>query len=208
MVSNAADSRVFLFAHLRTPSGDWITLSELLKVQFAQWPAAQVMGLFMGLFGTRNQDVFVLLSLPSSDDAAAGLATHLPAGVQVLDSLIMKATVRPVTDTPLTRPGIYVFRFFDVLAQDVAEITSLSQTAWHTFEADSAFSSEPMGLFRSADPTANQSRMLLLTWYDNFASWERSRAPHPDAAANFRRRRALVQSVIPYATRLVDTAPR
>lgn len=208
MTPNAAHSRLFLFAHLRTSSGDWATLSDRLKVQFGQWSAARVVGLFMGLFGTRNQDVFALLSLPSSDDALGGLNAHLPVGVSVLDTLIMKATVRPMTDTPLTRAGIYVFRFFDVLAQDVAEIASLSQTAWQTFEADSSFSSEPMGLFRFADPAASQGRMLLLTWYDNFASWEQSRAPHPDAAANFRRRRALVQSVIPYATRLVDTAPR
>lgn len=208
MTPAAADSRQFVFAHLRAPSGDWTSLSDSLKARFGQWPTARLMGLFMGLFGIRNQDVFVLLSLPSSEDALAGLRTHLPTGTGVLDTLVMKATVRPVTDAPLTRAGVYVFRFFDVLASDVEEIAALSNTAWQTFEHDNSFSSEPMGLFRFADPLASQGRMLLLTWYDNFASWERSRAPHPDAAANFRRRRALVQSVIPYATRLVDTVPR
>lgn len=208
MTTTAADSRQFLFAHLRTSSGDWTSLSASIKTQFGNWPTVRIMGLFMGLFGVRNQDLFVLLSLPLSDNALVGLHTHLPAGVNVLDTLVMKATARPQTDTPLTRAGIHVFRFFDVRAKDVAEITRLSETAWQTFERDSAFSSEPMALFRMADENADPGRMLLLTWYDNFASWERSRAPHPDAAANFQRRRELVQSVIPYATRLVDTVVR
>ena len=44
--------------------------------------------------------------------------------------------------------------------------------------------------------------MLLLTWYDGFESWQASRAPHPDALANFQRRAALTGGTVAYATRL------
>jgi hypothetical protein len=47
--------------------------------------------------------------------------------------------------------------------------------------------------------------MLLVTWYDGFDSWQTSRQPTAEATDNFRRRRALTQSTIAYATRLVGT---
>ena len=81
-----------------------------------------------------------------------------------------------------------------ILSEDQLRIALLEQMK----------ASQPMGLFRPADATAPRGPMLLLTWYDSFNSWELSRSPHPDATANFNRRRALSRSVIAYATRLAD----
>ncbi len=198
--------RLFLFAHLRAASGGWQALNERMNTLLAGWPAARRVGSFMGVFGMGNHELFLLLSLPAGTQGAAALRERLPADVALVSAEPMQATVRPSADTPLTRAGLYVFRFFDVAAGDVDEVVRLSNTAWETFEDDSRYASEPMGLFRPADATASGGRMLLVTWYDSFNSWELSRTPHPDATANFNRRRALSRSVIAYATRLAEPA--
>lgn len=203
-----SDSRQFLFAHISADSGGWGALYDRMNPILCGWAGAHLVGLFMGLFGVRNHDLFVLLSLPCDEDAISGLKARLPADVRLHDALPMRATVRPASDAPLTRAGIHVFRFFDVAASDVDQVAALSKTAWETFERDDSYSSEPMGLFRFADPNAARGRMLLLTWYSNLTSWERSRSPHPDATANFRKRATLSRSAIAYATRLAQTMPR
>ena len=68
-----ASSRQFLFAHMRLPSGNWQALSDRLAPLLSTWSEARVMEVYMGLFGVRNQDVFVLISLSAATDAAAGL---------------------------------------------------------------------------------------------------------------------------------------
>ena len=200
----SASDRIFLFAHLRCAPRGWQVLNERVSALLADWPGARRVGSFMGVFGIGNHELFLLLSLPPGTDGAAGLRGRLPADVEVLSAVPLSATVRPLTDAPLTRSGLYVFRFFDVAATDVDEVVTLSNTAWETFEDDARYASQPMGLFRPADATAPRGPMLLLTWYDSFNSWELSRSPHPDATANFNRRRALSRSVIAYATRLAD----
>ncbi len=197
-----ASKRQFLFAHLGASSGGWQGLHDRVPAALAHWPQARLVGAFMGLFGLSNQSLFVLLSVPDEPDAPAALRACLPADITVFELLALRATVRPHDDAPITRAGVYVFRFFDVRTPDMAEVAALSQAGWDTFERGEHYATEPMGLFRSADATAPAGRMLLLTWYDNFTSWERSRTPHPDATANFRRRLALTQSVVAYATRL------
>lgn len=209
-------ARTFLFAHLRAASGGWQSLHDRLSPILAGRQDTTVLGRFMGLFGISNQELFVLLSQPVSErvtdqvteQMTEQLRALLPAGVEIVDSLWLDATVRPTHDAPFTRAGVYVFRFFEVNASDCDEVVSLSSKAWQTFENSDSYTSEPMGLFRFADPSASQGRMLLVTWYDTMTSWERSRAPHPDATANFRRRASLSRSIVAYATRLVDTVPR
>ena len=199
---NAAHERQFLYAHLQAQGGGWQALHQQLLASLEGWQEARRMGCFFGLFGIDNQSVLLLLSLPPGLDAPAELARRLPEDVRILDALALRATVRPLTDAPLTRAGVHVFRFFDVQDSDVAEVARLSDEAWNSFEKGDDYRTEPMGLFRFANPGAGRGRMLLLTWYDSMASWERSRTPHPDATANFQRRARLSRSIIAYATRL------
>ena len=162
----------------------------------------------MGLFGLSNQDLFLVLSSAHTVALLRELQARLPKHVQVIDSLLMLPTVRPKDHAPLHRPGVYVFRFFETTAGAVDEIAALSDQAWQFFEKSREYKSEPMGLFRFADLQASHGRMLLLTWYDDLNSWERSRNPDPKTTENFNRRRALTQSATPYATRLANTEPR
>ena len=198
-----ASNRVFLFVHLRAAAGGWQALNERVTAVLADWPAVVRVGSFMGLFGISNQELFVLLSLPAGEDGRTELRVRLPADVELVDTLALRATARPSDDAPLTRAGVYVFRFFDVRATDVAEVVELSRVAWQTFEPDAQYAAEPMGLFRFADSSAERGRMMLLTWYDNLTSWERSRTPHPEATANFQRRATLSRSALAIATRLI-----
>jgi hypothetical protein len=205
-----AAQRQFLFMHLRA-SGTWQALHTRVQAAMCAPVATddvQIVGLFMGLFGVASNELVWLLSLPVEVDAIAGVRRLLPADVDVLDALPLRATARPDTDAKLTRAGIYVFRFFEVLERDIDEIVQLSRAAWETFESGANYRAEPIALFRYVVPVAERGRMLLLTWYDNLTSWEHSRTPHPDARANFQRRAALTIRTTAIATRLAETVGR
>jgi len=146
------------------------------------------------------------LQLHRSRNRAAAAA--LPSGSAVLDTLALDSTVRPETIAPLSGPGLYVFRVFFVHPEQCDELVALSRQAWETFETSTDYVSRPLGLFRpqqDGEPALDgRVRMLLVTWYDGFASWESSRAPAPEARENFRRRHALTAGTVAYATRLID----
>ena len=159
-----------------------------------------VWGAFFGLFGIGSNELVLVLhsdTLTATDDLVAG------AGFEVVEQHALVPTVRPKAFAPLTRPGLYVFRFFDVRNADVEEIAALSNEAWTTFEDTDAYAAEPQALFCQADRSDERGVMLLLTWYDGLVSWQTSRRPAPEAMENFRRRHALTAGTIAYATRLV-----
>jgi hypothetical protein len=158
-------------------------------------------GMFVGWFGIGSGELIVVTSMAPSDGSPDEPLSQL-AGTRVVEKHLLRPTVRPTSTDALTRPGLYVSRFFHVKTVDVDEVVRLSQEAWRTFETSSAYRSEPQALWRTAYPT-EQSDVLLLTWYDNFTSWEVSRDPAPAARDNFRRRHTLTSGTIAYATRLV-----
>ena len=114
--------------------------------------------------------------------------------------------MRPTDREPPTRPGLYVFRFFDVNNADVDEIAKLSFEAWTTFETTDAYRAQPQGLFCQNDRTDVRGIMLLCTWYDGLESWQTSRSPPAEAADNFRRRHQLTFGTIAYAANLVPAS--
>jgi phage terminase large subunit GpA-like protein len=101
------------------------------------------------------------------------------------------------------RPGLYEFRRFHVLAGHVDEVVALSTQAWETFETGHDYAAEPQGLFCPPADADDVVRMMLVTWYDSFGSWETSRSPAPDAMQNFQKRQALTLTTYAVATRLV-----
>ena len=163
--------------------------------------AAEIWSAFYGLFGIGSSELVLLLH--SEDRAPIQQVTK--AGFEVVESYDFVSTIRPERPEPLTRPGLYVFRFFDVAHKDVEEIARLSSEAWSSFEDTDLYAAQAQGLFAEADPTGPTGVMMLLTWYDGLDSWQTSRRSSPEAAANFRRRRSLTQGTIAYATRLVGT---
>ena len=111
------------------------------------------------------------------------------------------ATLRPTSPQVLDQKGIYVFRFWKIAGDQVDKAVQLSSAAWMTFEE--SFDTEVKALFRQ-QLKAEEESMLLITWYKNLTAWEASRSPDPAALENFRQRQALMHSVMPIATRLIE----
>ncbi|MCL6643865.1 MAG: hypothetical protein K6U88_02610 [Dehalococcoidia bacterium] len=154
-------------------------------------------GVFAGLLGLRTDELLLVAAAETG-----GAAWPALPGLAVEDALDCRPTARPERPEPQSRPGVYVFRTFEIASGDVEEFVRLSAEAWNSFEADPAYRAEPRALLR-ADLSGDRTRMLLVTWYDGLASWERSRQPAPEARANFQVRARLTRWALPIATRLV-----
>ena len=175
-----------------------------------QQTPARLWGVFSGLFGPASNELLVVTS---------GAMLPAPAAAFVGARESWQATARPTDATACQRDGLYVFRSFHIRTPDIDEFVALSTAAWGTFENANDFRSEPMGLFvadpehgadAEIEPAALQhaadgdvTRMQLVTWYDGFASWQRSRQPPAQAAENFQRRATLTLRSAAAATRLV-----
>lgn len=176
---------------------------ESLAAAAASWNAAcrkaglQPWGLFSGLLGLRTDELF---AIAASQDAPPGWP--LLAGAEAVERRELLPTARPVAPDSLTRPGVYVLRFFEIAPGDVDRFVELSVEAWNTFEHANDYRAEPVGLFRQ-DLDGSSIMMLLVTWYDTLTSWERSRSPAPAARENFAHRARLTRYALPIATRLV-----
>ncbi len=194
---------VYAFSRLRAKGRDFRPAYDALRHNdYEALAPAKLWGAFHGLFGLASNELIVVTS---GEAAGVGkLASSLP-GVASAETLLLEPTVRPTTDEPRTREGLYVFRFFDVAHKDVDEIAKLSLEAWEHFENVDRYRAIPQGLFRQHDTSAANGKMLLCTWYDGLPSWQESRTPPGPASERFRRRHMLTQGTIAYATRLLAT---
>lgn len=156
-----------------------------------------VYGSFLPLFGLASNELYIVTTGTQSHDPATAIER---AGLLLLESIELVPTVRPTEHSPRSNDGIYVFRWFDVWNRDIEEIARLSDEAWTTFEG--GFNTEVQGLFRQPHPGGEQSKMLLITWYQDLSVWEASRRPAPAARENFQRRAQLTIEARPIATRL------
>ena len=156
-----------------------------------------------GLFGLWSHEVLIVTTWPQGGSPGAILTTALPAGASIVAHYEFLPTVRPVSLEPPERTGVYVHRLFGVDAANVERFVALSNEAWQTFENSGEYESQPQGLFQQRNHPKDDGLMLLVTWYDRLESWERSRTPPPEAAANFRERGLLTKRSIAYATRLI-----
>ncbi len=184
---------------VRAAGRDWTDSFARFRERDPQ--GAEIWGAFYGLFGIGSNELVLVLHT----EGGAPIRAATEAGFEVVESHVLVPTVRPDKFEPLTRPGLYVFRFFDVAHEDVDEIARLSSQAWTSFESTDAYAAQPQGLFGQAGRSDPRGVMVLLTWYDGLDSWQSSRKPTPEATDNFRRRRELTQGTIAYATRLVGT---
>ena len=169
---------------------------------------AQIWGSFQGLFGLHSRELILVFSYPLQRAAVVdAIQAWLPIGVSIVERYSWIPTSRPERATPLTGKGLYVLRFFDIMHQDADDIAAISRAAWETFEVSDQYASKPLALFKEQikedSPVDAQGRMLLITWYDGFASWQTSRQPAPAAVDNFKRRAALTSGTIAYACKLL-----
>ncbi len=183
-------------------------LEALEKLTLPAWQSAGIRcwGIWQGLFGVASNELLVMAAA-RGDRLPADAREALPGDADVLDTLRLASTARPERVAALPAEGVYVFRFFEVDVKDCDEIVELSREAWETFEDTDRYASRPQGLFRPRDQPEGTGRMLLVTWYDGFASWETSRSPAPEARENFRRRHQLTAGTVAYATRLATPNP-
>jgi len=191
----------YAFTRLTTRARDHAAAADAIRAdRQAVLAPAKAWGVFHGLFGVASNELIVVTfgDVDGVQDALAGMG-----GVAAAETLLLEPTVRPTTDEPRTREGLYVFRFFEVDHEDVDEIAALSFEAWKSFENVEDYAAEPQGLFCQQDRSAPTGRMLLCTWYDGLNSWQASRTPPAHARDNFRRRHALTKGTVAYATRLV-----
>ena len=158
-------------------------------------------GVFVGLFGIATNELYVVLNskdqIPDPTDLIE-TRQYVQIGAEH-----MAPTARPTHHEPPTKTGVYVFRWFTVNNQDVDEIAELSKAAWVSFEEDPHI--EVQALFAQSDRNKPRGKMLLITQYDDLATWQRSRSPAKEAQDNFRRRHELTLEATPVATRLVTT---
>ncbi|MDP6377955.1 MAG: hypothetical protein QF921_07360 [Pseudomonadales bacterium] len=192
----------FCFLHLRVADGGWPDLVQHLEDETVPaWDQAGccVWGIWQGLFGVASNELFVMLCA----DAETGVVEPLGKGVKVVEQHSLVATVRPKSPTPCERDGLYVFRRFSIDTANIDTVARLSSQAWTTFEGSEEYHAEPFGLFAPATRDSETCEMLLVTWYDDFGSWQTSRTPAPEAVENFRQRRALTHATVAVATRLV-----
>ena len=192
----------FAFIRLRGRGWHWQSVYDAASQALAP---ASVWGMFEGLFGIGSNELIVV-TVGGGDAIAASIQTlaALDAIVET-ESLTLLPTVRPTTSEPMTREGLYVFRFLDIAHADVETAAALSNTAWETLENSDRFQAEPQALFCQRDRTAERGQMLLVTWYDGFSSWQESRKSPPAAGEKFQQRRRLTEGAVPYATRLITT---
>ena len=192
-------SDTFAFLRLTARQGGWEGVHAALTSRL-QPPS--IWGAFYGLFGVGSNELIVV-AVGHDDAVDASMETARRLDLDHVESLKLKPTARPTSAAPLTREGLYVFRFLDVANADVEEIASLSAQAWRTFESSGDYRAEAQGLFCQHDRSDVRGRMLLLTWYDGLNSWQTSRQPPAEAGSLFQRRRELTSGTIAYATRLI-----
>ncbi|MCB1645249.1 MAG: hypothetical protein KDI36_07335 [Pseudomonadales bacterium] len=159
-----------------------------------------IFGLFGGLFGLASNELYLVSYEPSVHDITPLLTD---TGFEIQATTTLTPTVRPLNHEPRTVPGIYVFRWFTVKAENVQEIIRLSNQAWTSFEG--GFDTEVQALFAAdaARATDASTTMLLITRYRDLSVWQDSRSPAPEARENFLKRSALTIEAKPIATTLL-----
>ncbi|MAD92670.1 MAG: hypothetical protein L7S71_00405 [Pseudomonadales bacterium] len=185
---------------LSFPSQDLRAPEKALRDDYAKNPAADMWGIWQGVFGLAANQLIVMSAHTGPTDGWRSFD-----GCEVEAVWVLRATARPQSAAPLTRAGVYVFRDFWLPYEHVAEAVELSSAAWKTFEGAAAYSAEPMGLFAPAQalPDSQECLLHLLTWYPDFTSWETSRQSDPAAMQRFIARRELTRSTRAVATRLI-----
>ena len=197
---------VFHWARISSPGRGFAALAR--EIETSTLPALEAEDgkrwmLANGLFGLWTHELLLVTCWPEGGSPGARLASVLPPGASLVAHYDFLPTARPLSTDPPAKPGMYVHRLFGVDGANVDRFVHLSQEAWRTFETSADYESQPQGLFKQRNHPKDDGLMLLVTWYDRLESWERSRAPAPEAAANFRERAQLTRRSIAYATRLL-----
>ncbi len=138
----------------------------------------RLFGIWKPLLGLSLNHLIVLAEWPDADAAIAHGADIL-AGIEGATAElcdIWQPTLRPVPGARLLElaGGYYSHRHYDIAAETLQTFLDHSAGAWGSFEGTHA--SQVIGLWRSSHvPAPGLIRMRLMAWYQDMATWERSR---------------------------------
>lgn len=138
----------------------------------------RLFGIWKPLLGLSLNHLIVLTEWPDADAAIAHGADILHgiegATIELCD--LWQPTLRPAAGSRLPElpGGYYSHRHYDIAADALETFLEHSGAAWGSFEGTHA--SQVIGLWRSTHvPAPGIIRMRLMAWYQDMATWERSR---------------------------------
>jgi hypothetical protein len=141
-------------------------------------PGGRLFGIWKPLLGLSLNHVIVLAEWPDATTALAHggdiLAGIEGASLEWCD--LWQPTLRPAPGARLPElvGGYYSHRHYDIAADGLEAFLDHSASAWGSFEGTHA--SQVIGLWRSSHvPAPGVIRMRLMAWYQDMATWERSR---------------------------------
>jgi hypothetical protein len=184
------------FNYYEVVLGREATAQRALNDHLQQALGDHLVAVFAPSLGYATNQALVL-----TDDAATGGAVLKAPGVVSGEHQALTATTRPTAGARPKTDGIYVHRWLTIDGGAVDEFVALSSEAWVGFEG--GFDTDVFGLFVAdaspQDQRQGERRMLLMTHYRDFATWEASRKPDAKTARAFARRRELTRVALPRA---------
>ncbi len=172
-----------IFQHhvLRIPPREHAVISDHIKSVGAAAIAAnggRLFGIWKPLLGLSLNHLIVLAEWPDAEAAITHGADILVgidgATVELCD--LWQPTLRPAPGArlPELNGGYYSHRHYDIAADTLPTFLEHSAAAWGSFEGTHV--SQVIGLWRSSHvPAPGLVRMRLMAWYQDMATWERSR---------------------------------
>ena len=138
----------------------------------------RLFGIWKPLLGLSLNHLIVLAEWPNAN-------TALTRGANILTGIegatlewcdLWQPTLRPAEGArlPELAGGYYSHRHYDIAADTLPAFLEHSASAWGSFEG--THPSQVIGLWRSSHvPAPGLIRMRLMAWYQDMATWERSR---------------------------------
>jgi hypothetical protein len=164
----------------------------------------KVAGLFTAQLGWAAAEFALLVERSEGQTGPPAALRSLARAPEVVSYAFQELTptIRPGPGAVLKPGGIYVHRWFEVMAGAADEFVALSAEAWSGFEG--GFDAQIFGLFELTSPETGPSHQLfLITRYGSHGIWEDSRDPTTEAMKTFARRTALTLSTRGASTLLI-----
>lgn len=197
--------------HYRVTRGAWPRAIEQLRTSVAEAARAaggELHGIWRSRIGIPINEGVLVLRRPEGDPEARLLPGALEDApdVSLVESSRMAAGGLPEPTSSPDRKGLYMHRWYEMLASDYEEFRAMSEESWPQLLP--SFGSEVVGFWRDLDHPAPRTRVLTVTWYESLADWERSRGlatqeESKDLVRFLMRRQQLVESSVSTAMELV-----
>lgn len=181
-----------LYEHLMVEIAGGPPARATLGERLAAWSGAdRPLGLFASQLGWAATEAAVLVEDGNGPTRDAAEALAQSPALTVIQSRVMRPTLRPSPGARLPAGGVWVHRTFEIRTENLQTFVELSGEGWRDFEH--RFDARVFGLFEVIEPRRDPAviELLLLTRYGSHGIWEDSRDPSTEAMQTFARRAAL-----------------